>query len=146
MDNKGGPSFELPIDHEESHESQVDQQQEQVIEKQRPAVQETGVGKRAPKPGSTAATDVTAAPLAPAAPATPTDKPAPAAPTPPATSDLQAADADLIEKEWIVRAKSIVAKTSDDPHKQKSEMSKAKADYIKKRYNKTIKTDDTVAA
>lgn len=60
----------------------------------------------------------------------------------PATAGLQAHDTDLIEKEWVQRAKSIVAHTQDDPYKQKDEMSKIKADYIKKRFNKTIPTDD----
>jgi hypothetical protein len=62
---------------------------------------------------------------------------------PQATSGLTAKDADLIEKEWIVRAKNIVAQTQDDPYKQKNEMSRIKADYIKKRFNKTIPIEDT---
>jgi hypothetical protein len=59
------------------------------------------------------------------------------------SAGLAAQDADLIEKEWVVRAKSIVAQTQDDPYKQKNEMSKIKADYIKKRFNKTIPVEDT---
>lgn len=59
-----------------------------------------------------------------------------------ATADLPAHDTDLIEKEWVERAKHIVAQTQDDPFKQKNEMSKAKADYIKKRFDKTIPVDD----
>lgn len=53
-------------------------------------------------------------------------------------------DTDRIEKEWIDKAKAIVAKTQDDPYEQKKEMSKVKAEYIKKRFNKSIPTDDTV--
>lgn len=60
--------------------------------------------------------------------------------TTPATS---AADSDRIEKEWIDRAKSVVAQTRDDPFEQKNAMSKVKADYIQKRFNKTVKTDDS---
>ena len=62
----------------------------------------------------------------------------------PVTTDsgLTAADSDLIEKEWIVKAKDIVAKTQDDPYHQKKEISKVKAEYIQKRFNKTLKTDD----
>ena len=65
----------------------------------------------------------------------------------PVTTDsgLVAADADLIEKEWITRAKDIVAKTADDPYHQKKEISKVKAEYIQKRFNKTLKTDETAA-
>lgn len=48
------------------------------------------------------------------------------------------------EKEWVNRAKKIIAETHDDPHKQKHEISKVKAEYIKKRFNKTIPADDPV--
>lgn len=47
-------------------------------------------------------------------------------------------DADLIEKEWIARAKAIANKHSNDPYNQQIEMSYMKADYLKKRYNKDI--------
>jgi hypothetical protein len=53
-------------------------------------------------------------------------------------------DIDLIEKEWVVKAKEIVAKTKDDPYRQNQEMSKVKADYLKKRYNKDLRlSEDT---
>jgi hypothetical protein len=58
--------------------------------------------------------------------------------TPPAVAD----DVDLIEKEWVHRAKALVAKTKDNPHEQNKEMNKFKADYIKKRYNKEIKVTE----
>ncbi len=64
----------------------------------------------------------------------------------PKTSKLPAADKNLIEKQWVQKAKEIVAETKSDPHKQKTEMSKAKADYIQKRFKKTVKTDDAVTA
>ncbi|RWZ79436.1 MAG: hypothetical protein EOT04_01610 [Candidatus Chaera renei] len=50
-----------------------------------------------------------------------------------------AADEDLIEKEWVVRAKKIVATTKDDPYHQEREVSKLQVDYLKKRFNKDIK-------
>jgi hypothetical protein len=53
-----------------------------------------------------------------------------------------AGDIDLIEKEWVIKAKAIVENTRDDPHLQNKEMSKFKADYIKKRYNKDIKVSE----
>jgi len=62
-----------------------------------------------------------------------------------ATQKLQAKDGDLIEKEWVERAKSIINKTGDDPHRQKYEVSKIKAAYIQKRFNKVIKTDEATA-
>ena len=56
------------------------------------------------------------------------------------TSGLIADDADLIEKEWVLKAKAIVAHTRSDPHQQNIEMTNIKADYLKKRYNKDLKT------
>lgn len=55
---------------------------------------------------------------------------------------LIADDADLIEKEWVIKAKAIVAQTKDDPHQQNQEMTKVKADYLKKRYNKDLKVSE----
>lgn len=51
-------------------------------------------------------------------------------------------DNDLIEKEWVLKAKEIVAQTAHDPHLQNKAMSKFKADYLKKRYNKDIKLNE----
>jgi hypothetical protein len=48
-------------------------------------------------------------------------------------------DKDLIEKEWVEKAKQIVERTRDDPYKQSEALTVFKADYIKKRYGKTIK-------
>jgi hypothetical protein len=50
-----------------------------------------------------------------------------------------AADEDLVEKEWIDKAKKIVAQTRDDPYAQEQEVSKLQADYLKKRYGKELK-------
>jgi hypothetical protein len=58
------------------------------------------------------------------------------------TAGLPAKDADLIEKQWVDRAKAIVDQTQDDPFRQNKEMSKMKADYIKKRFNKSIPVED----
>jgi hypothetical protein len=56
------------------------------------------------------------------------------------TAGLQVKDdGDLIEKEWVNKAKEIVERTRDDPYKQSEELTVFKADYMKKRYNKTIK-------
>lgn len=57
-------------------------------------------------------------------------------------SAMIADDADLIEKEWVIKAKAIVAQTKDDPHSQNKEMNKVKADYLKKRYNKDLKVSE----
>jgi hypothetical protein len=55
------------------------------------------------------------------------------------STDISADDKDLIEKEWVTKAKAIVERTREDPYKQSEELSLLKADYLQKRYNKTIK-------
>jgi len=49
-----------------------------------------------------------------------------------------ASDDDLIEKEWVDRAKKIVVYTHDDPYKREQEVSKLQSDYIKKRYGREL--------
>lgn len=51
-----------------------------------------------------------------------------------------AADGDVIEKEWVEKAKKLVATTRTDPYQQVREINQLKAEYLKKRYNKDIKT------
>lgn len=53
-----------------------------------------------------------------------------------------AEDSDLIEKEWVERAKQIVEHTREDPHEQQRALSQMKADYLKKRYDKDIKVSE----
>lgn len=50
----------------------------------------------------------------------------------------EAGDNDLIEKEWVLKAKQIVEHTAEDPFNQQEELSKMKAEYLKKRYNKNL--------
>lgn len=97
--------------------------------------------ERATNPTAAAPAAMPSIPL----PATPTML-APATQAPPAqagtppTASLQASDDnDLIEKEWVNKAKQIVERTRDDPHRQTEELTLVKVDYMKKRYNKTIK-------
>lgn len=110
-----------------------------------PAAPEASPGKQPPQatviPADTALQPL---PLPPAVSATSAQNDP--ATTATAATDLPAADADRIEKQWVQRAKVIVAETQDDPHKQKSEMSKVQAEYIKKRYNKMVQVDDPGAA
>ena len=47
-------------------------------------------------------------------------------------------DIDLIEKEWVEKAKEIVEKTKENPYLQNKAISEIKADYIQKRYNKQV--------
>jgi hypothetical protein len=59
------------------------------------------------------------------------------------SSGINAADdGDLIEKEWVSKAKQIVEHTRDDPHEQSKELTEFKADYMQKRYNKIIKLSE----
>ena len=65
-------------------------------------------------------------------------------PTPPTqTTNVQDAplianDDDLIEKEWVDKAKQIIASTRDDPFRREEEIGRLQADYLKKRYGKDL--------
>lgn len=90
-----------------------------------------------------AQTQPVAAPVtSPIAPITPVP-----ATTPPqtnaATASLIADDSDLIEKEWVEKAKAIVAQTAHDPNLQTKEVGKIRADYMQKRYNKQLKLEES---
>lgn len=54
------------------------------------------------------------------------------------TNPITASDDDLIEKEWVEKAKQVVAETRNDPHAQDAAVGKLQADYLKKRYGKVI--------
>lgn len=76
------------------------------------------------------------APISPAAPA------APAKQDDTSTDDAHPAiadDVDVIEKEWVQKAKSIVDQHHDDPYKQEEEANKLQSSYLKKRYGKIVK-------
>jgi hypothetical protein len=106
-------------------------------------------GEQSPRNGEAAPSPERSAQSAPAA--MPTAIPLPTQPAMPAqdqstqTSDLthsnptSANNDDLIEKEWVNRAKAIVESTRNDPYKQSEELTVFKADYMKKRYNKAVK-------
>lgn len=55
---------------------------------------------------------------------------------------LIADDIDVIEKEWVQKAKNIVDNTKDDPKQQSDQLNSLKKTYIKNRYNKDIKLVD----
>jgi hypothetical protein len=48
-------------------------------------------------------------------------------------------DIDALDEEWVNKAKAIVDRTKGDPYLESKEISKAKADYLRVRYNKKIK-------
>src|SRR5579862_1189528 len=137
-DKRGGaPNFELPRQPEKSPEAE--NQQERAVEA--PAARPETSGSQ---------------PQQPALPAVPVDIPdadqpvvaAPAqdvaAPVPTSVKS-GAQDGDNIEREWVDKVKNVIARTQDDPYLQKDQMSKVKAEYIQKRFNKTIKTDEAAA-
>lgn len=49
---------------------------------------------------------------------------------------IVAADDDLIEREWVDRAKKIIQQTKDDPYRREQEISRLQVDYLRKRYGK----------
>jgi hypothetical protein len=80
----------------------------------------------------------------PMAQATPSVQPQAPAGMPPQTAAAAAAasadDAtDALDEEWVNKAKAIVEHTKADPFIESKELSNAKADYLRIRYNKQIK-------
>lgn len=68
------------------------------------------------------------------------DAPAPAIATmvdPP----VMAADVDVIEREWVDKAKQIIDTTQNDPHAQEAAMEKLQIAYLRARYGKDIKPE-----
>jgi hypothetical protein len=53
-------------------------------------------------------------------------------------SPLVAADEDLIEKEWVDKAKEIILHTKDDPHARTQKVNELQRDYLQKRYGRAV--------
>ncbi|OYW42113.1 hypothetical protein B7Z28_01765 [Candidatus Saccharibacteria bacterium 32-45-3] len=53
-------------------------------------------------------------------------------------SPLVANDDDLIEKEWVDKAKQIISETRDNPHAREEAIARLQADYLRKRYGKEL--------
>lgn len=49
-----------------------------------------------------------------------------------------AADEDVIEKEWVDKAKQIVTETQGDPHSRADRVNSLQKDYLQKRYGKVL--------
>jgi hypothetical protein len=133
--NAPAPSFELPVPQPDRKEEPVSLSQEQLP----PQIER--MPQAAPQPTPPAGHGVPGPqPLAPPQlPPQAAQAPLAAQAHSPATAD----DSDLIEKEWVEKAKQIVAATREDPHAQNRQMSRFKADYLKKRYNKDIKVEES---
>ncbi len=57
----------------------------------------------------------------------------------PGTSGLAAADADVIEKEWVDKVKAIIKETSNDPYLKEQQVSRLQADYLERRFGVQVK-------
>jgi hypothetical protein len=70
------------------------------------------------------------------------------APDPGANSTMGSASAtaddntDALDEEWVSKAKAIVERTKSDPYLETKELNKAKADYLRVRYNKELKVSE----
>lgn len=53
-------------------------------------------------------------------------------------SPTVAGDEDVIEKEWVDKAKKIILETKDDPFGRSSRVNELQKDYLRKRYNKEL--------
>ena len=84
-------------------------------------------------------------------PVTPVAAPVPVQPTsaPPQSQStavpLVAADEDLIEKEWVDKAKEIIEQTPDDPYTRTERVGELQRNYLQKRYGKVVGADDNGA-
>lgn len=47
-------------------------------------------------------------------------------------------DDDLIEKEWVDKAKKVLAETKDDPYRREQEVNRIQSDYLLKRYGREL--------
>ena len=72
--------------------------------------------------------------------------PPPPQPTPTAApadgNPIAAGDEDVIEKEWVDKAKKIIQETKDDPFERTNRVNELQRDYLKKRYNKDLGTGE----
>lgn len=54
------------------------------------------------------------------------------------SNPISANDDDVIEKEWVDRAKQVLAQTRDDPHQREKAIGELQRDYLMKRYGKQL--------
>jgi hypothetical protein len=129
-------NFELP---EQPPSPESDQGQERSVEA--PAARPETTGSRPQQPALPVIPDDIPAVDQPVIAAPPQDVATPIITDPKAVAQ----DTDRIEQEWVDKAKAIISRTHSDPYLRKDQVSKMKAEYIQKRFNKTIKTDEAAA-
>ncbi|HXR50149.1 MAG TPA: hypothetical protein VN778_03940 [Verrucomicrobiae bacterium] len=132
-----GLQLPTPVSNEQLPDSRGAEANDQLVPEQAPV--------SSPEQGRSAAQAAVAAIPAMPMPARAND-PSATAPTDDSTTTKVATppmadDSDLIEKEWVSKAKQIVERTREDPYQQSEQLTAVKADYMQKRYNKTIKVD-----
>lgn len=54
------------------------------------------------------------------------------------SNPMSASDDDVIEKEWVDRAKQIITQTKSDPYARERAISELQKDYLMKRYGKQL--------
>ncbi len=55
------------------------------------------------------------------------------------TADASSDNTTSLDEEWINKARAIVEQTKNDPYMESRELERAKADYLRIRYNKQLK-------
>lgn len=131
-----GESFGIPYKVGESlpgnNESNVEQLSDNRIETDRSTAVEAA--KQSAMQAATSASN-TALPSSPS--------PTPVSNVAFTTNPVIAADGDLIEKEWVDRAKQIVTETRDQPRLREERTSELKRDYLGKRFGREIGVSKT---
>jgi len=103
---------------------------------------ETGAERHEQAAEASAAVADAAAYSAPMAPPVIPDPPVVDPPIAASGNPLVAADVDIIEKEWVDKAKDIILKTRDDPHSRTALVNELQRDYLKKRYGKGLSASE----
>jgi hypothetical protein len=130
MDQNQTPSFEIPKSHEAaplySGSAEVD-----------PSLAIEGTREILPSPHAQSPQQQAPTVVAPI-PSLPLQVAQQTGTQPSQDSHLIADDADVMEKEWVDRAKKIISLTSHDPYLEAVELGKLKSTYIKKRFDKDL--------
>lgn len=99
-------------------------------------VEQRSAVELAPQPPAAMPMPVVPMPPMPQAPvATP-------APDPSVANPIAANDDDVIEKEWVDRAKQVIIQTKDNPYAREKAIGELQHDYLAKRYGRQIGASD----
>lgn len=60
--------------------------------------------------------------------------------TPPQNNNMDESKETALDTEWVIRAKEIATQLSADPYEQSRQLSTLKAQFIKARYNRDVRT------